>query len=506
MQTELLNSSDKTAVLPLEDGINGFSIREALSLLDPLCVNGGRSGVITDIASDSRKVIPGACFVAVNGVSVDSHRFIPSALKSGASLVVAEKEVEISGAVTLAIVGDSRKALGRLSTAFYGYPANFLRLIGVTGTHGKTTTTYIIKHIAEHAGLKSGMLTTVQYDTGASIVQASQTTPDAVRLNKLLSEALEAGAEVMPMEVSSHSLCQQRVAGLRFRGAVFTNLASDHLDYHKTSEAYREAKAALFENLERKAFCVLNADDDNWRFYAKRTSAQVLTYSIKREADFKAVVRAADVSGVSFELVCHGRSYPVMLGLLGIHNIENALGAAACAISLGINPSSVAAALSDFDGVPGRLERIETGRDFSVFVDYAHTDGALETVLSNVKPFVKGRLIVVFGAGGDRDRGKRPRMARAAEKYADVCILTSDNPRSEDPIEIIREVESGFVRKNTHVVKPDRREAIETSLYHAQGGDVVVVAGKGHENYQIFADRTEHFDDREVVREILGIS
>jgi UDP-N-acetylmuramoyl-L-alanyl-D-glutamate--2,6-diaminopimelate ligase len=441
--------------------------------------------------------------VAIRGEKLDGHGYVQAAASAGAKMFVVEQAVSVPDGATMVVVADARRAAAVLAGAFCGNPSRSIDVIGITGTHGKTTTSFMLRHIAESAGLPAGMLTTVCYDVGTRMLDAPQTTPDPVLLNRLLAEAASAGVQVMPMEVSSHSLCQHRVTGLGFKGAVFTNLASDHLDYHVTWEAYREAKARLFQMLEPGAFCALNADDDNWQYYADRTSARVMTYSIRRRADVQGKLESADVQGVAFSLI-HGRkSYPVRLRLLGIHNAENALAAAAAALSLGIEGGRVAAALSTFGGVPGRLERVETGNGFSVFVDYAHTDGSLETVLSNVKPYVRNRLIVVFGAGGDRDRTKRPRMAGAVERFADFSVLTSDNPRSEDPMSIIREIETGFRQGNSRLVKPDRHEAIETALNMAKSGDVVVVAGKGHEDYQIFADRVEHFDDREVVREIL---
>jgi UDP-N-acetylmuramoyl-L-alanyl-D-glutamate--2,6-diaminopimelate ligase len=275
------------------------------------------------------------------------------------------------------------------------------------------------------------------------------------------------------------------------------------MDYHATVEDYRAAKGILFEMLEPGAVCVLNADDPNWEYYSSRTRGRVVSCSLGCGGDVRGVVRKAGVEGVCFDLVYGGKSWPVEMGVPGVHNVRNALGAAACMISLGAAARDVAPALETFGGVPGRLERLGGG-DFDVFVDYAHTDGALETVLSSIKPLVRRRLIVVFGAGGDRDRGKRPRMAAAVERHADLAVLTSDNPRSEDPLSIIAGVRSGFERRDSFVVKPDRREAIGYALAAAGRGDVVVIAGKGHEDYQVFADRVEHFDDREVAREILS--
>lgn len=481
-----------------------FSVKKALSFLESSRIYGGRSGEISSVTCDSRKVVPGACFVAITGEGTDGHRYVSEAAISGAKLLVVERAVSVPESATVAVVRNSRKAAAVLADAFHGHPSHALDVVGITGTHGKTTTTYMLRHIMQFAGVSSGMLTTVKYDTGLQIMNASQTTPGPVRLNELLADAVQAGIEVMPMEVSSHALCQHRVTGVRFSGAAFTNLASDHLDYHKTREAYREAKSKLFEMLRPEAFCALNADDVNWEYYADRTSARTVTYSVREEADLQGRVRAADVSGVKLDLIHEGRRRPVNLGLLGIHNVENALAAAACALSLGVEETAVAEALNVFPGVAGRLQRIETGNGLAVFVDYAHTAGSLATVLSNVKPFSRGRLIVVFGAGGDRDRSKRPRMAQAVQRYADFSVLTSDNPRSEDPMEIIKEVQVGFGGSNSHLIEPDRQKAIEAALDRAVSGDVVVIAGKGHEDYQIFADRVEHFDDSEVVREILG--
>ncbi len=485
-------------------GSRGIPVMEVLRLLAPLGAGGPRDGFIADVTCDSRMAVPGSCFIAIDGEKVDGHAFVPAAVRNGASTIILQRPCSIPSHVTAVLVEDTRRAAALLACAFYGKPSEKLDLVGITGTHGKTTTAYMLRHIAEFSGRKAGMLTTVEYDTGVTVVSAPQTTPDPISLNRMLAEAADSGARVMPMEVSSHSLCQHRVTGLKFRAAVFTNLASDHMDYHKTHDAYREAKAKLFDMLSPEAFGILNADDANWKFYASRSRGRTTTYSARDEADVRGFVRHADIRGISFDLACRGRVYCVQLPLPGIHNVENALGAASAALALGIEPEEVAAGLSSFAGVPGRLERIRTDKDIDVFVDFAHTDGSLATVLASIRPYVTGGLIVVFGAGGDRDRGKRPRMARTAQTHADFCILTSDNPRSEDPMQIIAGVEQGFTAKDKYLVRPDRREAIATAVRMAMPGDVVVIAGKGHENGQIFADRVEQFDDREVVREALA--
>jgi UDP-N-acetylmuramoyl-L-alanyl-D-glutamate--2,6-diaminopimelate ligase len=500
---QILTETDCMAQARRKDSRAGFSVQRALAVLQSCRVYGRRSGELSMVTCDSRRVGQDACFVAISGEKTDGHDYVPAAAAAGARLFVVEHAVAVPRDATMVITGDARKAAALLAAEFYGNPSTRLDVVGITGTHGKTTTTYMLRHIAASAGLRAGMLTTVRYDSGRRSMKAPQTTPDSILLNELLAEAAGSGVRVMPMEVSSHSLCQHRVTGIDFRGALFTNLASDHLDYHQTREAYREAKGRLFEMLRPDAFCVLNADDVNWTYYADRTSARVMTYSARQVGDVQGCIRSADVRGVEFDLLYRGERHPVRQKLLGIHNVENALGAAACALSLGLEAAEVAAALESFPGVPGRLESMGNGQGFSVFVDFAHTDGSLATVLSNLKPYVRGRLILVFGAGGDRDRTKRPRMAEAAARFADFSILTSDNPRSENPQEIIAQIRTGFRNGAAYTIEPDRRKSIFAAVNMARPGDVVLIAGKGHEDYQIFADRVEHFDDREVVREAL---
>ncbi len=507
MQVQLTKQKVRESEALLRSRLNALSIRRILDVISPLEVTGPRAGFVTDVTCDSRKVTPCGCFVAIKGEKLDGHHYTPQALAAGATLFVVERAIQFAHKATVAVVENARKAAALIACEFYRHPSRELDLVGITGTHGKTTAAYMIRHIAEFAGRTAGMLTTVKYEYADSTFPALQTTPGPIRLNQMLREAVQSGVQIMPMEVSSHSLCQHRVRGLNFRAGVFTNLGRDHLDYHLTHEAYRKAKARLFEMLDSKAFCVLNADDPNWIYYAGQTCARVVTYSARRAANVKGHITSASVDGVKFDLVTRGGAHRVNLCIPGTHNVENALTAAACGLSLGIDCRTVAEALSTFPGVPGRFERVEIRaeeRGLRVFVDYAHTAGALETVLSDVKPFVQGRLIVVFGAGGDRDKGKRPRMAKASQEHADFSIVTSDNPRTEDPMQIIRQIQAGFAGERSYTIRPDRREAIKTALAMARKGDVVVVAGKGHEDYQIFADRVEHFDDREVVRETLS--
>jgi UDP-N-acetylmuramoyl-L-alanyl-D-glutamate--2,6-diaminopimelate ligase len=459
---------------------------------------------ITGITCDSRCVEPGNLFVAIRGVRVDGSRFAPDAVRRGAVAVICEKSLRLPNSVAQIVVSDARKAVAYAADAFYRFPSRKVKVLGVTGTTGKTTAVYMIAHILNACGKIADMFTTVKYQFAGESIPAPQTTPDAIMLTRMISESAKSGSEYIAMEVSSHALCQMRVEATRFHCAVFTNLSSDHLDYHVTAEAYQDAKAILFQKLSPSGWAILNADDPASKYYAEKTSAKIVRYSAKNSADVSARILSASLSGLHFDLASNGASARVAVPVIGLHNVENTLAASCACLACGLSISEIASALSTFTGVPGRLEHIETGRDFSVFVDYAHTEGALATVLAGLRPFTESRLIAVFGCGGDRDRTKRRKMAAVAEKYADVSIITNDNPRSEDPQAIIGEIEAGFARKEKYLVEEDRREAIRLSLSLAKKGDVVLIAGKGHENHQIFADRIEHFDDCEIVRESLS--
>ncbi len=413
--------------------------------------------------------------------------------------------------VACAKVQCAAAALGPIAQAFFGWPARKLRLVGVTGTKGKTTFTYLVRHILSHCGINTGLLGTISYEFAGKTIPAENTTPGPVLLAEMMAQMVNSGVTHAVMEVSSHALHQHRAAGIPFAIAAFTNLTGDHLDYHGTMDAYLDAKALLFEGLAASAAAVINRDDPAWEKLAKSTAAEVVLYGIDGAADSAAdlTARAIRISprGTSFELaVADGPNRKVSTNLIGRHNVSNCLAAAASCLALGIKLEAIVEALQTEVIVPGRCQRVQGPSDFDVFVDYAHTDDSLANTLSALRTLTKGRLIVLFGCGGDRDRTKRPRMAKVAQELADVVVLTQDNPRTEDPKQILSDILVGFEEdgKATLKVEPDRRAAIELAISQAATGDVVVLAGKGHENYQIIGTQKHHFDDTEVAAECLA--
>ncbi len=451
---------------------------------------------------DSREVQGGFAFFAVRGEKEDGHDYVRDAAGRGAAAVIVEKETpEVE--VPQIVVRDTRRAAARAGALHYRRPSERMKVIGVTGTNGKTTVAYLIRSIFREAGERVGLLGTIEYDLVGRSVRAKTTTPDPISIQAQLREMLEAGAIGAVMEVSSHALVQERVSEVRFCAGVFTNLGRDHLDYHRTIESYRDAKARLFEMLEPGAIAVLNAEDGASKELKRRTEAKVCLYGLDH-GELMAEVRETNLGGSKYELLWEGKRHPVKSRLVGSWNVMNVLGAARTGLALGLGMGEVVGGVERFEGVPGRLEPIEGAKGFHVFVDYAHTPEALEAVLSSLKPMVKGRLIVVFGCGGDRDRGKRVVMGSVAERWADVTWLTADNSRSEDTRAIIAEIEKGMRTKRKYSVEPDRASAINASIAAARKGDTVVIAGKGHEDYQILGSRRLHFDDREVAREAIS--
>ena len=454
---------------------------------------------------DSRRVRSGDLFVAVAGTLMDGHRFVQAALEAGAAAAVVEREVDLPGGQPMLLVPDGREALGLCAHALAGDPTRRMTVCGVTGTTGKTTTTYLVRSIFEQAGRPAGIIGTIGYVIGRREIPSHLTTPDADDLAGYFTEMREAGLEAAVMEVSSHALHQRRTAGIDFDVGAFTNLSPEHLDYHEDMVSYREAKGRLFAGLAETARAVLNADEETSRTFAEVTRAPVLWYGLDSPADVTAENLRSDTAGSRFTLVTpRGRS-EVRTRLLGTHNVLNCLTAAAVAEALALPPEAVAAGLEAVETVRGRLEPVPTTLPVSVLVDYAHKTDALEHALRAVRELVHGggRLVLVFGCGGDRDRQKRPAMARVAEQLADRIFLTSDNPRSEDPQTIADEVLAGFDAPQEVTVELDRREAIAHALEEARAGDVVIIAGKGHETYQIVGDVTRPFDDREVAAQIL---
>jgi len=463
---------------------------------------------VDGIFYDSRRVQKNGLYVAVRGAHVDGHQFTEQAIERGASAIVVERPESHSRATSL-VVADSRVALADLAFTFFKKPALRLKMAGVTGTNGKTTTTFLLKHICDNAGLRSGLIGTVRYEIGERVLPATRTTPESLDLQELLSQMADAGCKAAMMEVSSHALVQERTRGLEWDVAVFTNLTQDHLDFHRTMEEYFEAKARLFTGLKnqsgkKEASAVINIDDRYGEQLLQRIKddTPVVTYGMSARADFRASNYRTEFSGTSFQLDACGKIYLVRVPLIGRFNVVNALAALAAANSLGISLREAVLSLAKSPQVPGRLEAVPAKRQFQVFVDYAHTDDALLNVLKTCRELNPNRLIVVFGAGGDRDQRKRPLMGRVADQNADYSIITSDNPRKEDPLAIIAEVEKGF-RSGNYETVPDRTEAIARAIALAQPRDIILIAGKGHENYQEFADHTIPFDDRQMVQRAL---
>jgi len=460
---------------------------------------------VESIAYDSRRVQRNGLFVALRGEKADGHEFIGSAIEKGASVIVTERE-EQHPRVTCLVVEDTRAALADLSANFYGHPAWKLKLAAVTGTNGKTTTTFLIKHICEKAGLRCGLIGTVRYEIGERILPAIRTTPESLDLQELLAQIVNAGCRAAAMEVSSHALAQDRTRGLEWNVAVFTNLTQDHLDFHGTMESYFDSKAKLFSRLgsqekKRKPVAIVNIDDRYGEQLLKKIDQRVavVTYGRSVRADFRASNYRVEFSGSSYQLDAHGKSYLVRVPLIGGFNVANSVAALAAANAMGISLRDAVLSLGKSPQVPGRLELVPAKRQFQVFVDYAHTPDALRNVLKTLRELEPHRLIVVFGCGGNRDREKRPLMGEMVDRHADYAIVTSDNPRKEDPNAIIVEIEKGF--RSSHYEKMvDRTQAIDRAITLAQPRDIVLIAGKGHENYQEFADHTVPFDDIQVAR------
>src|SRR5256886_1413752 len=475
--------------------------------ITPRRVIGSLDREVESIAYDSRRVQDNALFVAIRGEKSDGHQFVDQAIEQGASVIVAEREIS-SPRATCLVVDDSRSALADLSAAFYGMPARKLKMAAVTGTNGKTTTTFLIKHICEKAGMRCGLLGTVHYEIGDRILPAIRTTPEALDIQELLAQIVNAGGRAAAMEVSSHALAQERTRGIEWDVAVFTNLTQDHLDFHRTMENYFEAKAKLFQDLpaqpKKKASAVINIDDRYGEKLIGRIAGKipVVTYGLGLHANFRASNYRTEFAGTSYQLYARGRSYLVRVPLIGRFNVAISMAALAAATLMGVNLRNAILSLSHSPQVPGRLELVPAKRQFQIFVDYAHTDDALRTVLKTLRELKPRKLIVVFGCGGDRDRNKRPLMGRVTDELADHAIITSDNPRKENPDAIINEVEKGF--RSTHYEKiVERAEAIRHAVAMAQPRDLVLIAGKGHEKYQEFADHTIPFDDIQVARRAL---
>jgi len=466
-------------------------------------IDGPLDREIDGIFYDSRRVQKNGLYVAMRGANVDGHQFTEQAIERGAAAIVVERPESHSRATSI-VVPDSRVALADLAFTFFKKPALRLKMAGVTGTNGKTTTTFLIKHICDGAGLRSGLIGTVRYEIGERVLPATRTTPESLDVQEMLAQMAGAGCKAAVMEVSSHALAQDRTRGLEWDVAVFTNLTQDHLDFHQTMENYFESKTRLFTGLtsqpnKKKSVAVINLDDPYGEKLVKRLgdNLPVVTYGVGARADFRASNYRAEFSGTSFQLEARGKIYLVRVPLIGRFNVYNAMAALAAANSLGVSLREAVVSLAKSPQVPGRLEAVPARRQFQIYVDYAHSDDALLNVLKTLRELGPRRLIVVFGAGGDRDRQKRPLMGRVADQNADFSIITSDNPRKEDPLGIIADVKKGFRTSNFETV-PDRAEAIARAIALAQPRDIILIAGKGHETYQEFADHTIPFDDRQI--------
>lgn len=482
--------------------------KQIFSVVSDAVVSGKLSKPLRGLTDDSRKVQPGFCYVAVRGTRFDGHSAIPEAIAAGASAVVAETpcppEIAKKG-ICWVQVENSRLADGMLMSAWHDYPSQNLVALGVTGTNGKTTVSYLCNAIFRATWQKAGLIGTIKYDDGLRRMPSHNTTPGCAELQEMLANMVRNGCRAVAMEVSSHALHQQRTAGTYFRVGIFTNLTQDHLDYHGSMEEYYQAKKLLFSRMaesgNHKAVAVINTDDAYGRRLAEemRPLMKVRTFGTAPGADFYARPRLMTLKGSQYELNCQGRSFLVRTPLIGAFNISNSLAALAGAVAAGVNIRDAITCLAQSPQVPGRLELVSSVNNVQCFVDYAHTPDALENVCRTMKDLCRsGRLITVFGCGGDRDRTKRPLMGEAAASFSDVCLVTSDNPRSEDPESIIDEIMPGIRPDKRHRIT-DREEAIRAALSMARPGDAVLIAGKGHENYQIFADKTISFSDAAVV-------
>ena len=461
---------------------------------------------ITGVNIDSRKILPGHLFVAMRGTQVDGHKFIPTAIEKGAVAILCEEiPVEQKEGVAYVRVASCEAAVGTVATTFYGNPSEKLQLVGVTGTNGETTIATLLYNMFRRMGHKCGLLSTVCNYIEDEAIPASHTTPDPIEFNRLLAEMVEKGCEYAFMECSSHAIHQQRIGGLTFAGGIFTNLTRDHLDYHKTFENYRDAKKLFFDHLPKKAFAITNADDKNGLFMTQNTKASVRTYSTRSMADYKARILECHFEGMLLEI--DGREVAVQF--IGKFNVSNLLAVYGAALMLGKSQDEVLLVLSTLKSVSGRLEPIRSKEGVTAVVDYAHTPDALENVLNAIHEVLngKGRIITVCGCGGNRDKGKRPLMAQEAARQSDLLILTSDNPRHENPEDILDDMERGLKPGDLDSMLriTDRRQAIRTAVKMAKSGDVILIAGKGHEDYQIIGDEKHHFDDREEVRKAFGI-
>ena len=489
------------------------TLKDIISTLDVQQVQGDQNVSIQDITADSRAVKLNSLFIALDGATVDGHNYIDKAVAAGAVAVIVSKPVTVPDDVCVITVSDTRQAMMVCVPYFFDYPANRMRMVGVTGTNGKTTTTHMIRHILKAQGHKVGVIGTVHIMIGDTSYPIHNTTPDVVDLQHILHQMVQENVEYCVMEVSSHALALGRVSGVEFDTAVFTNLTQDHLDFHKTFENYLAAKCKLFEQVSASdqvkdnKGAVINIDDSYGHRVMEKTTAPTITYSTLGKGTLNASDVHMSTKNSQYTVNYKGESYPVSMNTTGLFNVYNTLAAIGACLQEGISMEAIDTALKTFSSVPGRFELIEEGQDFAVVVDYAHTPDGLQNILETAKAIKENSIIIVFGCGGDRDATKRPIMGRIAAEYGDKIYVTSDNPRTEDPVQIVKDVEVGVkeaLRDGTsYEVIVDRREAINHAIHDAKAGDIVIIAGKGHENYQILKNETIHFDDREEARKAL---
>ncbi len=483
-----------------------MKIKDLLQKIDYISFNGNEEISCSGITNNSKEIKENYIFVALKGEKFDGHDFIDEAISLGANTVVSERKPKLSKNVNWIRVKDARDTLWKISTLLYDNPGSRIKIVGVTGTNGKTTTTHLIEHIFKNAGFQTGLLGTIYSRWGEKLIPASMTTPESPQINSMLKEMADEGITICVMEVSSHSLCMKRVDGLNFKSAVFTNLTHDHLDFHKNMKSYFEAKKRLFYLLDKKeGYGVINIDDLWGRKLLKEIQAPFLSYGFVKEAHIFPLSYNLSSEGIEAEISTPSGIIELSSPLLGKPNLYNILASIGVAITFNLGRDEIKRAIKEFKGVKGRFELVENSLGFKVMVDYAHSDDSLKNLLETVSELKPKRIIVVFGAGGDRDKKKRPKMGEVAGRLADKLIITSDNPRSEDPISIIKEIEVGVKKsgnKNYDVI-PDRRKAIYKAISIAEEGDFVILAGKGHEEYQIIGNQKIPFSDREVAKSAL---
>ena len=486
-----------------------MQLKQLIQQISTLSVEGSLDRDVAGITYDSRRVTPGMIFVAIPGQNHDGHHFINVAIDRGAAAIICERNGFSSHRSTKIKVADTREVLAQLSSIFYQNPASKLKMIGVTGTNGKTTIAFLVKQMLEAAGIKTGLISTVRYEIGDRVIPAHRTTPESLEVQQMLSQMLRADCQACIMEISSHALDQKRVAGIQFDVGIFTNLTQDHLDYHGTMEAYYEAKKKLFSGIEggsRGGQTVINIDDSFGARLSREIRPEIqLTYSIDQAASVRATQIQLGATETSMTVETAGKNFSCHLPLIGRHNVYNALAAVGAGLALKLDTLVIKNALATMQPVPGRLERVARGQPFGVFVDYAHTDDALRNVLQTLRELAAGRVLLAFGCGGSRDTGKRNKMGRVAAELADFTIITSDNPRKESAAVIASQIETGFksIRPDACRVELDRRRAIQEIIRMARPGDIVLIAGKGHETYQEFEDTVVPFDDRIYAAESL---